>query len=320
MKVLITGGQGMVGRAMQATAPTGVEATYASSPDGDLRDAASCRALFARIRPTHVAHLAARVGGVLENTRHIGEFFHDNVAINLNVLEAAREAGVTKLVSLLSSCVYPDGIALPLREADLHAGEPHASNFGYAYAKRMLEVQSRAYSRQFGVKFICLIPNNLYGPHDNFDLESSHVIPAMIRKIHAARTAREQAVLWGDGSPLREFTFSNDLGDVLWWALRDYDGPPINVGTSDEVSIRHAAETICGALDYDPANLVWDRERPNGQHRKPTDTKRFAELYRRPLTSFDAGIGKTVAWYLQQFPSVRGVEQPVGAHARSGIE
>jgi len=320
MRVLVTGGQGMVGRAMQATAPGGVEAIYASTKDGDLRYPSACRALLEHVKPTHVVHLAARVGGVWENTRYIGEFFHDNVAINLSVLEAARTSGVTKLVSLLSSCVYPDGIGLPLREADLHAGEPHASNFGYAYAKRMLEVQSRAYGQQYGAKFVCLIPNNLYGPHDNFDLESSHVIPAMIRKIHAAKSGGGAAVLWGDGSPMREFTFSNDLGDVLWWALREYDGPPINVGTREEVSIRHAAETICRALDYDPSKLVWDRERPNGQHRKPTDTSRFAELYRRTLTGFDDGVGKTVAWYLRQFPSVRGVGQAGGAHARTGAD
>lgn len=317
MKVLVTGGHGMVGQAMQATAPAGVEAVYASSKDGDLRDASACRALFDRVRPTHVIHLAARVGGVWENSRHIGEFFHDNVAINLNVLEIARASGVSKLVSLLSSCVYPDGVSLPLREADLHAGEPHTSNFGYAYAKRMLEVQSRAYGRQYGVKFICLIPNNLYGPHDNFDLESSHVIPAMIRKIHAAASGGAPAVLWGDGSPMREFTFSNDLGDLLWWALREYDGPPLNVGVSDEVSIRQAAETICGALNYDPAKLVWDRNRPNGQQRKPTDTTRFAGLYRRPLTAFVDGITSTVAWYLRHYPALRGVGPPGGADERS---
>lgn len=320
MKVLVTGGQGMVGQAMQATAPGGIEAMYASSRDGDLRDASACRALFERVKPSHVVHLAARVGGVWENTRYIGDFFRDNVAINLNVLEAARAAGVTKLVSLLSSCVYPDRISLPLREADLHAGEPHASNFGYAYAKRMLEVQSRAYGAQYGVNFVCLIPNNLYGPHDNFDLESSHVIPAMVRKIHAAKTGSGAAVLWGDGSPLREFTFSNDLGVVLWWALREYDGPPMNVGASEEVSIRRAAETICGALGYDPSKLEWDRERPNGQHRKPTDTSRFAGLFRRPLTDFDDGIAKTVAWYVRNFPSVRGVGQVIGADARSGTD
>jgi GDP-L-fucose synthase len=306
MKVLVTGGQGMVGRAMQATAPAGMDAHYASSRDGDLRDAGACAALFERVRPTHVLHLAARVGGVWENTRFVGEFFLDNIRINANVLEAARRAGVQKLVSLLSSCVYPDGIRLPLREADLHAGEPHPSNFGYAYAKRMLEVQSRAYARQYGVNYVCLIPNNLYGPHDNFDLESSHVIPAMIRKIHAARTQGATAVLWGDGAPLREFTFSHDLAAALWWALASYDGPPMNVGTDEEVSIRHAAETICAALDYDPAKLVWDRERPSGQHRKPTDTSRFRELFGRPLTPFADGVAATVRWYAESYPNVRG--------------
>lgn len=308
MKVLVTGGQGMVGRAMQAVRPdASVEAHFASSRDGDLRDEAACRSLFERVRPTHVVHLAARVGGVWENTRHIGEFFLDNMRINVNVLDSARRAGVTKVVSLLSSCVYPDGARLPLREADLHVGEPHVSNFGYAYAKRMLEVQSRAYTQQYGGSYVCLIPNNLYGPHDNFDLESSHVIPAMIRKIHTAKSGGAAAVLWGDGSPLREFTYSHDLAAALWWAVREYEGPPMNVGTSEEVSIRRAAETICAALAYDPAKLTWDTTRPSGQQRKPTDTARFRAAANLRMTPFAEGIAATVRWYLENYPRVRGV-------------
>ncbi len=308
MRVLVTGGHGMVGRAMQAERPAEIaEVHFASTKDGDLRDVAACRALFERIRPTHVVHLAARVGGVWENTRYIAEFFFDNVRININVLEESRRTGVRKVVSLLSSCVYPDGAALPLRERDLHAGEPHVSNFGYAYAKRMLDVQSRAYAQQYGGSYVCLIPNNLYGPHDNFDLESSHVIPAMIRKIHAAKTGGEAAVLWGDGSPLREFTYSHDLAAALWWALFKYEGGPLNVGTNEEVSIRTAAETICAALGYDAARLVWDTSRPKGQHRKPTDTSRFREAVKLPSTPFARGAAETVNWYVANFPRVRGV-------------
>jgi len=308
MKVLVTGGQGMVGRAMQAVRPEApIETCFASTRDGDLRDEAACRGLFERVQPSHVVHLAARVGGVWENTRRIGEFFVDNVRINVNVLEAARRAGVKKVVSLLSSCVYPDGARLPLREADLHAGEPHASNYGYAYAKRMLEVQSRACAQQFGGAYVCLIPNNLYGPHDNFDLEASHVIPAMIRKIHAAKSGGTPAVLWGDGSPLREFTYSHDLAAALWWALREYAGPPMNVGTNEEVSIRQAAETICAALEYDAGKLVWDTNRPSGQQRKPTDTSHFRAAANLRMTPFADGVTATVRWYVQSFPRVRGV-------------
>lgn len=308
MNVLVTGGQGMVGRAMQAVRPASSgEAYFASSRDGDLRDEAACGELFDRVRPTHVVHLAARVGGVWENTRRIGEFFVDNMRINVNVLDQARRSGVSKVVSLLSSCVYPDGVRLPLREADLHAGEPHPSNFGYAYAKRMLEVQSRAFAQQFGGTYVCLIPNNLYGPHDNFDLESSHVIPAMIRKIHAAKSGGPPPVLWGDGSPLREFTYSHDLATALWWAAREYDGPPMNVGTSEEVSIRQAAEMICAALSYDAARLQWDTARPAGQARKPTDTTRFRATAKQRMTPFSEGVAATVRWYVENYPHVRGI-------------
>lgn len=307
MRILVTGGSGLVGHAVRAAAAPEVDAHYVGSRDADLRDAAACAALFERVGPTHVIHLAGRLGGVLENTRFIGELFRDNILINVNVLEAARRAGVESLVTLLSSCVYPDGIELPLREADLHAGEPHPSNFGYAYAKRMLEVQARAYAQQFGLRTVCLIPNNIYGPHDNFHLEASHVIPAMIRKIHTAVGGGEPAVLWGDGSPLRQLTYAHDIGRAIWWAARDYEGSPLNIGTDEEVSIRQAAETICRVLEYDPAKLIWDTNMPKGQHRKPTDTSRFRELSGLTPTPLADGVAATVAWYNENRSSVRGL-------------
>lgn len=307
MTVLVTGGTGMVGQAVRAVAPAGVVAYYAGSADGDLRDAAAARALFERVRPERVIHLAARVGGVLENSRRLADFFRDNLLINLGVFEAARQTGVTKVVSLLSSCVYPDGAPLPLSTADLHAGEPHPSNFGYAYAKRMLEVQSRAYAAQFGLRCVCIVPNNIYGPHDNFDLEAGHVVPAIIRKVHAAATGGPPPVLWGDGAPLRELTYADDIGRALWWALEHYDGGPLNVGTDEEVAIRTAAERVCGELRFDPARIVWDRSMPAGQFRKPTDTRRFRELSGLRPRPFAEGIRSAVRWYVEHFPRVRGV-------------
>ena len=324
MRVLITGGHGLVGHAVQATAPAGITTAYSGMPrpnqpnrggfDADLTDANACQALFDRFRPTHVLHLAARVGGVGANSRANADFFRDNILINTHVLDAVRRSHtehgppVERTIALLSSCVYPDAAAKPLREADLHAGEPHPSNFGYAYAKRMLEVHARALREQVGCHIACLIPNNLYGPHDHFDLEAGHVIPALIRKIHAASIDGAPPVLWGDGTPLREFTFSHDLGRALWWALSHYDGPPLNAGTSVETSIRQAAETICRAFHVDPARLVWDTARPSGQHRKPTDTTRYRALANLPDTPFETGIAETVRWYLAKYPNVRGVE------------
>jgi len=307
VRVLVTGGRGMIGSAVAQTAPDGVEAVYCGRNEADLTDPRQCDALFDRTRPTHVIHLAARVGGVLDNTRFPAEFFRENVLIDSHVLDAARRFGAEKVVSLLSSCIYPDGAPLPLREQSLHAGEPHPSNFAYAFAKRMLEVQSRACAAQYGSRFVCLIPNNLYGPHDHFDLESGHVIPAVIRKVHAAAQGGPPPVLWGDGSPRREFTYSPDLGRAVWWALREYDGPPLNVGTDEEISIRDAAAVICRELGYDPARISWDASRPSGQPRKPTDTRRFRERSGLQSTPFTAGAAETVRWYLANHPNVRGV-------------
>lgn len=308
MRVLVTGGRGLVGSAVRATQPAGVSVEFAASDRADLRDAAATAALFESVRPTHVIHLAARVGGVKANIEGVGSFYHDNILINTNVLEYARQAGVSRVVSLLSSCNYPDGAPLPLKETDLHRGEPHSSNFGYAYAKRMLEVQSRAYRQQYGCDYICIIPNNLYGPDDNFDLESGHVIPAMIRKIHAAATGGPPPVLWGDGTPLREFTFSHDIAAALWWALTDCREPLLNVGTSEEVSIRQTAAMICQAIDFNPERLIWDTTKPAGQHRKPMDTTRFRAISKHVFTPLDQGIRQTVEWYAARYPNVRGVE------------
>ncbi len=306
-RVLVTGGRGLVGSAVRTTQPAGLTVEYAASDRADLRDVAATQKLFAEVRPTHVIHLAARVGGVKANMDHVGEFFLDNTLINTNVLECARRAGVTRLVSALSSCIYPDGANTLLKEGDLHRGEPHPSNFGYAYAKRMLEVQSRAYRQQYGCDYICIIPNNLYGPEDNFDLESGHVIPAMIRKIHAAAHGGPAPVLWGDGSPLREFTFSHDIAIALWWAMTECKEPLLNVGTSEEVSIRETAELICKALDYAPSQIRWDTTRPSGQHRKPMDTARFRTATKQAFTPLADGISRTVEWYKSHYPKVRGV-------------
>jgi len=306
-RVLVTGGRGLVGSALAATQPAGMSVEYVASNRADLRDASATKKLFEDVQPTHVIHLAARVGGVKANINHVGSFFVDNVLINTNVLECARRAGVQRLVSTLSSCIYPDGAPLPLNENDLHRGEPHASNYGYAFAKRMLEVQSRAYRQQFGCDYICVIPNNLYGPDDNFDLENGHVIPAMIRKIHAAANGGPPPVLWGDGSPLREFTFSHDIAAALWWAIEHCRVPLLNVGTPEEVSIRQTAATICSALNYDLGNISWDTSKPAGQARKPMDTSRFRELSEQIFTPLADGIRRTVDWYLKYYPAVRGV-------------
>ena len=213
MKILITGGTGMVGSAFEHIYPKRniiiCPRTY------DLRNSQHAQRVLQNIHPDAIIHLAAKVGGVKANMEYLGDFYRDNVLINTNVLEAARKFKVKKVVSLLSTCVYPDEVNYPLTEDQIHNGPPHPSNYAYAYAKRMLDIQSRAYRDQYGCNFITAIPNNLFGEHDNFDLENSHVLPAIIRKVYEAKLNGTNVSLWGDGSSLREFTYSRDLAEIL---------------------------------------------------------------------------------------------------------
>ena len=191
----------------------------------------------------------------------------------------------------------------------MHSGPPHPSNFAYAHVKRMLDVQSRAYRQQYGCNFITAVPNNLYGEYDNFDLEQSHVIPAIIRKVHEAKLYNKEIVLWGDGSPLREFTYSKDLARVLLFLLKNYDdSTPINIGCSNETSIKNAAEAIASKLGYE-GRINWDATKPAGQFKKPSDKSKMISLgwTEDQYTSFEQGIEKTCEWFLKQYPEVRGV-------------
>ena len=302
MKTLVTGGKGLVGNAVRsAVSIEDLEnVIFIDSKDGDLKDFNKCYDIFHVYRPDRVIHLAAKVGGVNANLKYTAEFFRETMLINMNVIECCKQFNVKKLVSLLSTCIYPDLAPCPLKEESLHDGEPNVSNFGYAYAKRMLEVQCRTYNKQYGTNFVCLIPNNLYGPYDNFDLENSHVIPALIRKIYEAKISGGQAHLWGDGSSLREFTFSNDLGKIIWWAIEEYEGGPINIGTNEEITIKQAAEHICKLLDFPATSIFWDTSKPSGQYKKTTDKSKFSGLNSKFVyISFKEGISQTIKWFLE---------------------
>jgi GDP-L-fucose synthase len=226
------------------------------------------------------------------------------------VLHTAKEYKVDKLISLLSTCIYPDVVSYPLKEEDIHLGDPHLSNFAYAYAKRMLDVQSRAYRKQHGCDFITVVLNNLFGENDNFDYENSHVIPAMIRKIYEAKQNNGNVVLWGNGEPLREFTYSGDLAEILLFLFKNYEGSrPINIGCTNEYSIKQAAEYICSILDYDVKNIVWDTDKPMGQYRKPSDKSKLLSLgwKKHSHTDFKFALEKTCNWFIKNYPNVRGI-------------
>jgi GDP-L-fucose synthase len=307
-KILITGGTGMVGRAFHDILP---DAIYVSSAEQDLKDPQSARFAMAEHKPDVVIHLAAKVGGVKGNTDYVADFYSDNALINTNVLNAAHAFGVKKVVSLLSTCVYPAEVKYPLTEDQIHNGEPHHSNFGYAYAKRMLDVQSRAYRQQHGCNFICAVPNNLYGENDNFDLENSHVIPALTRKIWEAKINNIPFVeVWGDGSPLREFTYSSDIAKILMFLLENYSEPePINVGATAEYSIVKVVSFLCEFLEYEGA-IRWNKFMPNGQQRKPSSNRKLLDLgwNEREYTTLKEGLKKTCDWFMMNYPDVRGVK------------
>jgi len=307
MRILITGGTGMVGSAF-GNLETEHELIRYGSDQYDLRDEQQVEDMFYRNQADAVIHLAARVGGVKGNSDYVADFFHDNIMMNSNLLTIAKNYKIPKVLSLLSTCVYPNDVTYPLTEDQIHNGEPHESNFGYAYAKRMLEVHSRALRRQYGCNFITAIPNNIYGPGDNFHLEYGHVIPAIIRKVWEAKHNDRPAVLWATGRALREFTYSDDVVRSLIMLLESYDSAmPINVGKTTEYSIREIAGMVCRIFDYNFDLIEWDDSKPEGQYRKPSSNKEFLKRYPDfEYTEFEIGLRKTCAWFEKAYPNVRG--------------
>ena len=301
--MLVTGGSGMIGAAFKKLHP---DAEYPSRSEMPLDK----KVVFEDV--DYIFHLAAKVGGLKANTDFIGDFYHENTKINQNVLDAAKKGSVKKVVSLLSTCVYPNSshVIYPLTEEQLHLGPPHFSNFGYAYAKRMVDVMSRAYREQYGCNFITAIPNNLYGENDNFDLENSHVIPALMRKVWEAKLNNKPTVeCWGDGSPLREFTYSEDIVNILMFLMKNYDGKdPVNIGNTEEHSIKQVMVLLCKFLEYD-GEIVWNTDKPMGQFRKPSSNKKLIELGWKEewYTPLEKGLKKTCEWFTKNYPNVRGV-------------
>nr|XP_031359982.1 GDP-L-fucose synthase isoform X2 [Lonchura striata domestica] len=227
-RILVTGGTGLVGRAIEKVVADGEgrpdeEWIFVSSRDADLTSSSETKALFERHKPTHVIHLAAMVGGLFKNIRSNLDFWRTNIHINDNVLHSAHESGVQKVVSCLSTCIFPDKTTYPIDETMIHNGPPHSSNFGYSYAKRMIDVQNRGYSEQHGRRFTAVIPTNVFGPHDNFNIEDGHVLPGLIHKVYLAKQSGSALTVWGTGKPRRQFIYSLDLARLFLWVLREYD-------------------------------------------------------------------------------------------------
>jgi len=299
MKRLITGGSGLVGSTIDAEIKLG-------SRDGDLRKWSQVQNIFETHKPTHVIHCAARVGGVGGNIKAKGEFFYDNIMINTNVLEACRLYNVKKVVSFLSTCIFPDSIDYPLTEKKIHLGAPHWSNYGYAYSKRMLDVQTEVYRDQYNVNFVSVIPTNIYGPNDNFNLDNGHVIPSLIHKCYLAKINNSDFEVWGSGNPLREFIYSKDIGKLTNWALENYDeSEPIIFSTSQEISIKNLVGLIVDNMKF-TGKVVFDTTKPEGQFRKPADNSKLKSyLPDFEFTSVETGIKETVEWFITNYENCR---------------
>ncbi|MGE0480136.1 MAG: GDP-L-fucose synthase family protein [Phycisphaerae bacterium] len=305
LRVCITGGAGFLGSfVVERLRARGVPAERIVVPRRagyDLTREADVARLYDDARPDVVIHLAAEVGGIGANRDNPGRFFFANAAMGIHLIEAARQRGVRKFVQAGTICAYPKFCPVPFREADLWNGYPEETNAPYGVAKKALLVMCQAYREQYGLSAIYLLPVNLYGPRDNFDLHSSHVIPAMIRKFWEARERNDAAVeLWGDGSPTREFLYVEDAAEGILLATERYDAAdPVNLGSGAEIRIRALAEKIAETVGY-RGEIRWDTTKPNGQPRRCLDVSAARERFGfSAQTSFDEGLRRTIAWYAE---------------------
>ncbi len=302
----MTGGGGFLGGALVASlrrrAPAALLAPRAS--ELDLLDRGAVRLYLEREKPDLVVHAAAVVGGIGANRAHPGRFFFENALMGIQLIEEARRAGVGRFVCLGTICAYPKHTPVPFREDALWDGYPEETNAAYGLAKKMLLVQLQAYRAEYGFEGVYLLPVNLYGPRDNFDLETSHVIPAMIRRFLEARESEApDVVLWGDGSPTREFLYVDDAAEGIAAAAESYGGgEPVNLGSGEEIAIRDLAALVAAETGYRGA-IRWDASKPNGQPRRRLDVSRAERLFGfRAATPLREGLARTVAWYREHGP------------------
>ena len=300
-RILLTGGGGFLGgHIKRALVEAGAQHIIAPRMrEFDLTRAADIQRLFEQERPQVIIHAAAVVGGIGANMLEPGRFFYENAIMGVQLIEAARQYALEKTVVLGTICAYPKFTPIPFQEDDLWNGYPEETNAPYGIAKKALLVQCQSYRQQYGMNAIFLLPVNLYGPHDNFDPQSSHVIPALIRKCLEARAAGAgEIVLWGDGTPTREFLYAADAAKGIVLATQHYDKPePVNLGSGREISIRDLAERIARLTGFTGA-IRWDTTKPNGQPRRCLDvTRAEREFGFRATTDFEQGLAETIAWY-----------------------
>jgi len=304
-RILVTGGNGLVGSCFD-TEEKREKYTIWNSKYCDLRYKTLVEKKLKGKWYDGIIHTAAKVGGVGGNMKYKGEFFYDNIMMNTNVIETARKEGIENLVVFLSTCVFPNDVEYPLTEKKIHLGPPHFSNDAYAYAKRMVDVQIRAYREQYGLNYKSVIPTNIYGINDNFDIENGHVVPSLIHKCFIARETNTPLTIWGSGTPLREFIYNKDVAKLTEWVLENYnEDEPIILSTSEEISIKEVVEMIIELMNF-KGEVNWDTDKPDGQFRKPSDNSKIKNyLPDFKFTPLYDGLKETIEWFELNYENIR---------------
>ena len=313
-KLLITGAHGFLGKAVVKEIGSNCvsfdEVQTFRSSEYDLRNKEAIQALLQDKKPDTILHLAATVGGIGANLKHPGRFLYENLIMGVELIEQARIFGVKKFILLGTICSYPKFTPVPFKEEDIWSGYPEETNAPYGLAKKLLTVQLESYRKEYGFRGITLLPVNLYGPGDNFDLESSHVIPAMIRKMHSAKeNSQDSVVLWGDGTPSREFLYVDDAARAIRLACEHYDSPqPVNLGSGNEISMLRLAEIIKRQVGYQ-GEIIWDSSKPNGQPRRCLDVSKAKQFGFVANMTLPMGIQLTYDWFCQNLNSIEATEK-----------
>lgn len=297
-KTLVTGSKGLVGSMINADVKI--------SREYDLMDIKQVDSMFDLHKPKYVINCAAKVGGIGANMNNMGQYFYENLMIATNVIESARRNQVEKLINFSSTCIFPEKVEYPLTEDKIHIGPPHETNYGYGYAKRVADIQIKAYNQQYDTKYFSVIPCNIYGPNDNFNIENSHVIPSLIHKVYLAKMNNKNVVVWGTGKPLREFIYSKDVADISEKLLNTYsDTKSIILSTSQEISIEELVFTICDVLKFNN-NVIFDKSKPDGQFRKPSDNSYLKSIIGEyKFTSLKDGLEETIDFFIKNYNTLR---------------
>lgn len=313
-KILVTGGTGLVGYAIQQICcnyKDKYDFVFIGSKDCNLLNLEETQTLFEKIKPSFVIHLAAKVGGLFMNMKYKVQMLEDNLIINYNVLKCCHDYNVKKVISCLSTCIFPDNVTYPITENMLHNGPPHNSNDAYAYSKRLLDIHSKAYREQYGHNYVCIIPTNIYGPNDNYNLDNAHVVPALIHKFYNAQKEGLPITISGTGKPLRQFIFSIDLAKLIMLVLEKYNESESIIlapNEEDEVSIQDMAITIGKCYNFDKDKIINDLTKSDGQYKKTVSNNKLKILISKDefqFTSISEGIQKSVEWFQNNYEIAR---------------